>query len=377
MGQRPGALEGVDVNSLFWAGRRVFVTGHTGFKGGWLSLWLQDLGAEVTGYALSPPTKPSLFETARIGEGMRSLIADVRDLGSLVAAVTEAQPEVVFHLAAQPLVRKSYRKPVETYATNVMGTVHLLEAVRQTPSVRAVINVTSDKCYENREWLWGYREIEPMGGHDPYSNSKGCSELVTAAWRDSFYNPARHGKHGVAIASARAGNVIGGGDWAEERLVPDLLRAFELGRPAVIRHPDAVRPWQHVLEPLSGYLRLAERLVEAGPDHAEAWNFGPDDEAAVPVRLLADHLCQAWGAGAAWQHEAGEHPHEAALLRLDSTKARTRLDWRPRWSLAKALEATADWHRACLAGEDCRAKALDQIREYLGGSVAGETIWRR
>ena len=320
----------------------------------------------VTGYALPPPTQPSLFETARIGEGMRSLIADVRDLGSLVTAVTETQPVVVFHLAAQPLVRESYRKPVETYATNVMGTVHLLEAVRQTSSVRAVINVTSDKCYENREWPWGYRENEPMGGRDPYSNSKGCAELVTAAWRDSFFNPARHGKHGVAIASARAGNVIGGGDWAEERLVPDLLRAFELGRPAVIRHPDAVRPWQHVLEPLSGYLRLAERLVEFGPDFAEAWNFGPDDEAAKSVRSLADHLCQAWGAGAAWRHEAGEHLHEAILLRLDSTKARTRLNWRPRWPLAKALDATMDWHRACLAGEDCRAKTLEQLRQYSG-----------
>jgi CDP-glucose 4,6-dehydratase len=308
-----------------------------------------------------------MFETAGVGGGMRSIIADVRDLESLVAAMTEAAPEVVFHLAAQPLVRESYRNPVATYATNVMGTVHLLEAVRQTPGVRAVVNVTSDKCYENREWLWGYREIEPMGGRDPYSNSKGCSELVTAAWRDSFFDPARHGEHGIAIASARAGNVIGGGDWAEERLVPDLLRAFEQGRAAVIRHPDAVRPWQHVLEPVSGYLRQAERLVEAGPTHAEAWNFGPDDEAAVPVRCLADHLCQAWGAGAAWRHEAGTHPHEATLLRLDSTKARTRLNWRPRWSLTKALDATVDWHRAYLAGEDCRAKTLAQIREY-GGS---------
>ena len=366
MGQRPGALEGVGVNSSFWAGRRVFVTGHTGFKGGWLSLWLQDLGAEVTGYALSPPTQPSLFEVSRVGEGIRSIIADVRDPGSLLIAMTEAAPEVVFHLAAQPLVREAYRNPVETYATNVMGTVHLLEAVRQTPDVRAVVNVTSDKCYENREWLWGYRENEPMGGRDPYSNSKGCSELVTTAWRDSFFNPARHEEHGVALASARAGNVIGGGDCAEERLVPDLLRAFEQGRSAVIRYPDAVRPWQHVLEPVSGYLRLAERLVEAGPAHAEAWNFGPDDAAAVQVRLLADHLCQAWGHGAVWHHEAGEHLHEATMLRLDSTKARTRLNWCPRWPLAKALEATVDWHRAYLAGDDCRAKTLDQIREYSG-----------
>jgi len=362
--QRPGALEGLVMTLDFWRGRRVFITGHTGFKGGWLSLWLQQLGAEVTGYALPPPTDPSLFVLARVGEGMRGSLADIRDLSSLMAAGREAQPEVVFHLAAQSLVRESYRNPVETYATNVLGTVHLLESVRQTPGVRAVVNVTSDKCYENREWIWGYRENEAMGGRDPYSSSKGCAELVTSAWRHSYFDPGRYLEHGVALASARAGNVIGGGDWAEDRLIPDLLRSFAAGSPAVIRHPDAVRPWQHVLEPLSGYLQLAQKLVEEGPAYAEAWNFGSDESAARPVRWIAERLARQWGGGAAWLHAAGTHPHEAHLLKLDCTKARTRLNWRSRWPLDEALHRTVDWQRGWLEGADCRELTLRQIREY-------------
>ena len=350
-----------------WRGRRVFITGHTGFKGGWLSLWLQQLGAEVTGYALPPPTEPSLYELARVGEGMLGHSADIRDLPTLMAAMREAQPDVVFHLAAQSLVRESYRNPVETYATNVLGTVHVLESVRQTHGVRAVVIVTSDKCYENREWIWGYRENEAMGGRDPYSNSKGCAELVTAAWRHSYFDPRRYPEQGVALASARAGNVIGGGDWAEDRLIPDLLRAFERGQPAVIRHPDAIRPWQHVLEPLAGYLRLAEKLLDGEASFAEAWNFGPGDDAAVPVRHVADRLARYWGSGARWEHAPGEHPHEANVLLLDSSKARHRLDWRPRWSLDEALERTIAWHRACREGTDCRDVTLRQIREYTGG----------
>jgi CDP-glucose 4,6-dehydratase len=347
------------VNPAFWRGKRIFITGHTGFKGGWLSLWLQQLGAQVWGYALAPNTTPALFNVARVGEGMHSSLGDVRDADQLRQAMQACQPDVVLHLAAQPLVRQSYSDPVATYATNVMGTVHLLEAVRHVDSVRAVVNVTSDKCYENREWAWGYRENEAMGGFDPYSSSKGCSELVSSAYRRSFL---RH--HGVALASGRAGNVIGGGDWAADRLVPDILLACEQGRPVVIRHPHAVRPWQHVLEPLSGYLALAEHLFNTPVDPLEACNFGPVDEDAVPVQALVAQLVAFWGRGARWQLDGGQHPHEAHHLKLDISLARQRLGWTPRWRLAEALAHTVAWHQAWLAGQDMQALCLQQIHEY-------------
>ena len=343
----------------FWRGKRVFLTGHTGFKGSWLSLWLQHLGAEVTGYALAPPTTPNLFGVAGVTTGMISIIADVRDLPTLQRAMQIAQPDIVIHMAAQPLVRLSYAEPVETYATNVMGTVNLLESVRQTPNVKGVVVVTTDKCYENKEWPWGYRENEPMGGHDPYSSSKGCVELVTAAYRTSFFQ-----MHGIGVATARAGNVIGGGDWAADRLVPDILRAFEKNQPAVIRHPQATRPWQHVLEPLGGYLSLAERLYADGQAYAEGWNFGPKDEDARSVKWIVENLARSWGNGASWQLDGGIHPHEANYLKLDISKANDRLGWHPRWNLGTALEHITTWHQSWLRHDDMKQLCLGQVQQY-------------
>jgi CDP-glucose 4,6-dehydratase len=352
------------MNPSFWGGKRVFLTGHTGFKGSWMSLWLQSLGADLTGFALAPPTQPSLFEEARVAEGMRSVLGDVRDLFALQNAIQVAKPEIVIHMAAQPLVRESYLNPVETYATNVMGTVHLLESVRRTPGVRAVVNVTTDKCYENREWVWGYRENEPMGGHDPYSNSKGCAELVSAAYRSSFFNAASHAQHGCSVATARAGNVIGGGDWAKDRLIPDILRGFEQGLPVHVRNPDATRPWQHVLEPLRGYFTLAQRLYEQGPSFAEGWNFGPNDEDSKPVGWIARHMVEMWGPKASWSTPPGEHPHEAHTLKLDISKARSRLGWHPALCLEEALQLTVEWSRQRQAGADVRQLTLAQIAAY-------------
>ncbi len=347
------------MNADFWRGKRVFLTGHTGFKGGWLSLWLQSMGAEVHGYALTPPTKTNLFTAAEIGKGMMSSeIADIRDANRLRRAMQVAQPEIIFHLAAQPLVRYSYAQPVETYAVNVMGTVHLLEAARATPGVKAVVNVTTDKCYENREWVWGYRENEALGGFDPYSSSKGCAELVTAAYRRSFLEPA-----GIALASARAGNVIGGGDWAEDRLLPDFLRAMDAGVMLKIRSPQSTRPWQHVLEPLSGYLMLAERLYTAGRQFAEAWNFGPSDEDARSVRWIVERLAE-MQQDVKWQCDEAPQPHEAHYLKLDSSKAHGLLNWEPRWRLQAALQKTLEWHRAWRNGEDMYALTLSQIAQY-------------
>ena len=348
------------MNASFWKGKRVFVTGHTGFKGSWLSLWLQRLGAEVAGYALAPPTDPSLFDQGEVGAGMQSTLADIRDLPPLTDALRAFQPEIVLHLAAQALVRDSYTDPVGTYATNVLGTVHLLEAVRQTPGVRVVVNVTSDKCYENREWLWGYREDEAMGGHDPYSSSKGCAELVASAWRRSFFA----GPDGVRLASARAGNVIGGGDWARDRLVPDLLAYIARGEPVPIRNPAAVRPWQHVLEPLHGYLMLAEALYTQGETFAEGWNFGPDEHSIRPVSYVADTLVRAWGDGARWEQDQAHHPHEARLLKLDSSKARARLGWTPRLDLDAALDWIVNWQRDFLARRPARELVERDLAAY-------------
>ncbi len=359
-------------DQAFWTGKKVFITGHTGFKGSWLSIWLHSLGARVTGYALEPPTDPSLFELARVSELLNSVIADVRDLDRLKAEMTKAAPEIVIHMAAQPLVRDSYKIPVDTYAINVMGTVHLLEVVRSCPSVRAVVNVTTDKVYENREWVWGYREEEPFGGYDPYSNSKGCSELVTAAYRNSYFvnqqfNSSTSQRHGAAVATARAGNVIGGGDWAGDRLVPDIVRAIMSGEKVHIRNPHAIRPWQHVLDPLSGYLLLARRLYEEGTSFAEGWNFGPSEDDAQPVEWVVRNLCEKWGNGADYLIDDGDHPHEANYLKLDCSKARARLGWRPRWDLATTLDRIVSWTKEYVAAGDVRNACRQQIDEYGRG----------
>lgn len=340
-----GALESVEMNSEFWKGRRVLVTGHTGFKGSWVALWLQRMGAEITGYSLPPATQPSLFDAADVGAGMDSQLADIRDLDRLRQAFDKSRPEVVLHLAAQALVRESYCNPIETYAVNVMGTANVLEAVRHCESVRAVVIVTSDKCYANREWVWGYRENEPMGGHDPYSSSKGCAELVTASYTASFFAPDRYDSHRVAVASARAGNVFGGGDWARDRLLPDAIRAFRSAEPVLIRNPKATRPWQHVMEPARGYLTLAEALYTTGPAYGGGWNFGPCEEDARPVSWMVEQAVQAWGEGADWTVDSQTHPHEAHYLKLDCSKARTQLGWSPVFPLPEALAETVTWYR--------------------------------
>lgn len=347
------------INEQFWQGKRVFLTGHTGFKGSWLSLWLQQMGAELKGFALAPPTTPALFEEANVRDGMESQLGDIRDQAALQESMMCFNPDIVIHMAAQPLVRHSYREPVETYATNVMGTVHLLEAARKCSNLLAIVNVTTDKCYENHEWLWGYRENEPMGGYDPYSSSKGCAELITSAYRRSFFQDGQ-----VGLASARAGNVIGGGDWAEDRLIPDILRAFEKSAPVIIRNPKSTRPWQHVLEPLSGYLVLAEKLYNQPAQFAEGWNFGPNEIDAQPVNWILNKMCGLWD-GATWKLDGGNHLHEAGYLKLDISKARARLAWTPTWTLQHTLERIVTWHQSWLSDSDMRTYCQKEIQDFV------------
>jgi CDP-glucose 4,6-dehydratase len=351
------------VEPIFWKGKKVFLTGHTGFKGSWLSLWLASMGAKVTGYALAPNTTPNLFEVLAIKSLIeKSYIADIRDLATLQKAMSDVKPVIVIHMAAQPLVRYSYANPVETYAANVMGTVHVLESTRVIDTVRATVVVTTDKCYENKEWVWGYRENEPMGGYDPYSNSKGCAELVTSAYRQSYFSGPNSTNQ---IASARAGNVIGGGDWSEDRLIPDALKAFEENKPLMIRNPLATRPWQHVLEPLSGYLILAQTLYEQGPAFASGWNFGPRDEDHRSVQEVVNLLISGWDETACWEKEGSEQPHEANLLKLDCSKARTQLGWIPKWNLEAATQKIVQWQKAHQSKEDMQEVSLLQINQYM------------
>ena len=354
------------METAFWKNKRVFITGHTGFKGSWLCLMLHAFGAKVTGYAQRPPTDPNLFEICSVRSIAKTVISDIRDIKTLKKSLISASPEIVIHLAAQPLVRESYANPLETYSTNVMGTANILEEIRNCKGVRAVVIVTSDKCYENKEWIWSYREHEPLGGFDPYSSSKACSEMVAVAYRNSFFNPDAYRNHKVALASARAGNVIGGGDWAKDRLIPDCIRAVMNRKKIVIRNPGAVRPWQHVFEPLTGYLMLAEKLYEKGPLFGEAWNFGPNDDDTKPVAWIAKKISGKFGAALALQRTSERNGgYEASTLRLDSTKAQQVLGWHPKWDLEKAVDSTMNWYKAYMDGQNMRKICDQQIEEYL------------
>lgn len=349
------------VDKEFWNSKRVFLTGHTGFKGSWLSLWLQSMGAIVKGYSLEPNTSPNLFTKASVSENMESEIGDIRDLNQISKSLLNFNPDILIHMAAQPLVRLSYQEPVNTYTTNVIGTVNVLEAARSCNNLRAIVSVTTDKCYENNEWEWGYRENEPMGGYDPYSSSKGCAELVTSAYRRSFFNS----ENTASLASARAGNVIGGGDWADDRLIPDILKAFEKLEPVIIRNPLSTRPWQHVLEPLSGYLVLAQELFENGMEYAEGWNFGPNDEDCKPVNWILDKMVDNWGEGAKWGLDKNNNPHEAGFLKLDCSKAANKLKWNPKWGLEKTLQLIIEWHQVYVNKGDVKEQCLKEIKKYL------------
>lgn len=357
-----GSLEKLGLNmidKLFWEGKRVFITGHTGFKGSWLSLWLSEMGAIVKGYSLKPPTSPSLFDVADVASKIESEIGDIRDYNQLSESMVSFDPDILIHMAAQPLVRLSYKEPIETYETNVVGTVKVLEAAKNCSNLKSIVSVTTDKCYENKEWHWGYRENEPMGGYDPYSSSKGCAELVTSAYRRSFMQGL-----GIGLGSARAGNVIGGGDWAEDRLIPDILRAFERNEPVVVRNPLSTRPWQHVLEPLSGYIVLAEKLYEDPLKYAEGWNFGPHDDDAKPVNCILDVLVSLWPQSS-WVLDKKNNPHEAGYLKLDISKAKAELNWQPTWRLEKTLEKIVAWHQAWLAGQNMQQLCIKEINEYM------------
>ncbi len=347
------------IDKAFWKNKRVYLTGHTGFKGSWLSLWLTSLDAIVKGYALKPPTTPNLFEEAKVTQKIDSEIGDIRNQQQLQKSIVDFNPDILIHMAAQPLVRYSYIEPIETYEVNVMGTAKVLEVARKCPDLRCIVNITTDKCYENKEWEWGYRENEPMGGYDPYSSSKACAELVTTAYRQSFMQVQN-----IGLASVRAGNVIGGGDWAEDRLIPDILRAFEKNKSVIVRNPKATRPWQHVLEPLSGYILLAQKLYEKPDEFAEAWNFGPYDIDVKPVEWILNQMISNWK-GASWQLDQGIHPHEAGSLKLNISKAEAKLHWHPTWRLVGALEKIIQWHTAWLNKEDMLAVCLDEIEEYM------------
>lgn len=354
------------VDPQFWSGKRVFLTGHTGFKGGWLTIWLSSMGAKVIGFSMAPNTTPNLFEVAGVAALCKqSHIDDIRNFDHLYNAIQSAAPDIVIHMAAQPLVRYSYSNPVETYAVNVMGTVHVLEAIRLCRSVKAAVIVTTDKCYENKEWVWGYRENEPIGGYDPYSNSKACAELVTASYRQSFFSEKDYAKHGIAIGSARAGNVIGGGDWSVDRLIPDAIAAFESGQPLIVRNPSAIRPWQHVLEPLSGYLVLAQSLHEKGIAFNGAWNFGPNDTDSRTVSDVIELLISKWHGTASWICDKSIESHEANYLKLDCSKACQELGWSARWPLEKALTAILQWQKVFRSKGDIRSEMFGQIDEYI------------
>ncbi len=364
MADRQGSMESLVMNKKFWERKKVLLTGHTGFKGSWLSLWLQNAGALIIGYSLPPPTKPSLFEVAGVADGMLSIMADIRDAERLKAVVSEQEPEIIIHMAAQSLVRYSYENPVDTYSTNIMGTVNVLEAARQSDSVKVALIITSDKCYENHEWLWGYRENDPMGGHDPYSSSKGCAELIASAYRRSYFSDGNFAGRRVAVATARAGNVVGGGDWARDRLVPDIMKAFMENQPVVIRFPHAIRPWQHVLEPLRGYLMLAEKLWYHGEDFTGAWNFGPDDDDSRPVSWVAEYLGRQWGDGSYRPLNSTSQRHEAMQLKLDCSKAKMLLGWSPKLDLSTALEWIVEWYRAFLQKKNMRRITEAEIFRY-------------
>lgn len=350
------------MNIDFWKKRKVFITGHTGFKGSWTTLWLKKMGADVKGYSLKPNTTPSLYNILELENDILSEFGDICDIDILTKSIQKFKPEIIFHMAAQPLVRESYVDPIKTYQTNVMGTLNLFEAIRKTDSVKAVVNITSDKCYQNHERTEGYKEHEPMGGYDPYSNSKGCAELITSSYRSSFFNNNNSSK--VALASVRAGNVIGGGDWAKDRLIPDILRAFEKNEIAIIRNPDAVRPWQHVLEPISGYFLVAEKLYKYGQEYAEGWNFGPKESDSRAVKDVIDFIMNNWSKEVTWTLDKKKNPHEAMLLKLDISKAKTKLNWEPIWSLEKTLLSIIKWHEAWMAGNDIKSVTLNQIDEY-------------
>lgn len=353
------------MDSGFWEDRKVLITGHTGFKGSWLCLWLEKLGANVVGYALDPPTTPNLFELAEITQRVESLHGDVRDSNRLSTVVRDYAPQVIFHLAAQSVVRDAYSDPIETYSTNVLGAACLFQAARRASGRLTIVNVTTDKCYKNREWLWGYRENDELGGHDPYSSSKACAELVTQSFRDSFFPLSELDRHGTAVATARAGNVIGGGDWTHDQLIPDIVRAFDAGEPVLIRRPDAIRPWQHVMDCLSGYVLLAEKLTSNPREFSGGWNFGPALGDTRPVAWIADYLAGAWGNDAAWRLDRSAHPHESGTLRLDSSKAAQILGWRPRLTLPRALDWTAEWYKEHGAGANARELCLQQIEQYM------------